>query len=291
MREKKVKPVNQQDRIEKIAAKIENFLNIGLEAGEDVLHYARSALGIETVEEVGELLCDEELYGDGIIDLFFFPNESLRLDVEPLVPPEGLSQEAEENLWRCLHEKISTVNVGFVNDSYRTTIPLPGPILRNFIAQLKPGKKMHPGLYEGFITSEEKEKSIGARVRVRNSAYLSTPEREEFLLRMLQSLIRENRVSEEEAAFFPDAGTLLYEALDFMLKLFTETRTNKDIQDMIIQKRRFWEDSLKTADRFDREYGKLSPEFFMMQKLTPPVVNEEKAQKNICLADLIINLI
>ena len=70
--------------------------NKGFTAGEDVIHFAQSTLGIETIEDIADIMCGD-MDDTGILNLLMVPDLEIRRVVEKSIPPEGMGQD-DENL-------------------------------------------------------------------------------------------------------------------------------------------------------------------------------------------------
>jgi len=261
----------------KISDTIIHYLKNGLRVDADVIDYSMSTLGLSTIDEIGEILTSDDPHTDGIIDLVLFPDHGIRLEIEPLLPSVGLEKPIIEESIEKITQKTGRANIIFEKSDYSVSIQLSRDMVKDFITKLNMDRDISFTPSVDAMDQKNLKKIIEARIKLRNTKYHSTPQRADFLFHILETLIPDQNVD----------ITLLVQCLDFLLKLFSENKTDSNFHKMIAMEKRSWQKSLDMASRFNEDLKKYSMDFLMLQRVTPPVITPEEAELNIKIADLI----
>ncbi len=260
-----------------IIEEIEGYFRRGITAGDDVMHFAGCTLGTETVEEIRAIIADGS--DDGIAELVFSPPGDFMLTLEPRIPVDGLTAEEEELVFRELMDRIDTVAVYLGKERFRLEFVMTDAIARGFLRRLRLKMLLPHALEIEHGSSKQHHYSL-PRMLIRRSAYHATSERDEFLCRLIAAL----------TARFGDNEKIIAECIVFLLDLFSEEPRGESIRGMITDRKRFWEEALARVAEYRELSRGYSMDYLMSQRLTPPALNVEEAERSIRSAERITAL-
>jgi hypothetical protein len=117
-----------ENKNKQMAQKIIDILQGGLTLNADTLHYIDSTFSNPSISELEELLQDESsCETDSLIELLFFPDESVQMQLEEMlgvgmkVTPSNVAQFIMRlNLLRCLNPRLSASIAEYVPVTFQT---------------------------------------------------------------------------------------------------------------------------------------------------------------------------
>lgn len=258
----------------RIAEVVADRLARGVAAGEEAVFYARSSLGLESAEEIGALLSLGERDETGIAAIVFHPDEELRLAVEPMIPPEGLSARELRRVARETEGRVPRVHV-LLPGGIHAHMGVAGALLERFIGALNLQVPCADLAGNAPAPSVDADLVLRARVMIRNSGSRITARREEFLRRM-------HRVYLAEGC----AGAADFLArLDFVLRLFQDAPGDRDIYSMIAGKRNELLLQMNRAREYEEARAVMGNEYMMLRRIHPPVFNPVQAESELRFAE------
>ena len=265
------------DLLHVIADTIIEYFAHGIMAGDDVVFFADSTLGMTSAENIARLLADADLYGEGLYDLIFTPTPQLRTAIEILIPPEGLSDEARKDINELILISRKNTRICFSKTGHSAIVDLSEPIICRFLTRLNLNKRIVFPLATGTAYAVNQEFYTRVRVIMRNARYTASPVREKFVAEMIECMISNVLIQEE----------IIIDCLVFMLNLFGEVGQDIEIHSLISEKKRSFVALLADAANFHEYAGRYSMEYLMSQKIQLPVVDPDELRKKIYLTDLI----
>lgn len=271
--------MSNNDLISALSSVISDYFISGIVAGADVIRYARCTLGIESPSEIRELLADNQLYGDGIIDLIFYPGDDLQLRVERVIPAKGAPVEVVETVIRNILQRVEYTDISFLSNSIN--FKLSPSVLRNFVLKLNLTKDIKYAEINDIERPESRERCFKARVKIRNCDFYSTPGRDMFLHGLIAALSVSGDIDDDTFT----------SCIELVLKLFGETKTGEDVYKMITEKKRLWQSRICSIKEFNDANRKYSMDYLMSCRISPPAIDIEKTRKNIALSDLICSVV
>ncbi len=271
-----------EDHMNSIFSVIDCYLNNGLTASNDILAFAESTLGIESIKELCHLLTTGDPDVDGLTDLLFSPDLELETSIAPFIPVEGLAPDETLSLTVKILNKHDTVMVTLGDTDVDVPVMLTEPLLDRFIGKLnldKTSRAMNTGDQLSFFSEED---IISFRVLLRHSRYRANAERDSLIISLLEGL---GRIT---------GGTkpaIVHDCLSHLLELLSETPNNSDLSARLSMKMLNYKDMLEKAALFDDYLEKSTMEYLMSQKIQLPTFNVEEIRKKMYLTDLISSAI
>jgi hypothetical protein len=265
------------DLIHAIANTITAYFTRGIIAGEDIIFFADSTLGVTDEKDIARLLTDSDWYGDALRDLVFAPTPFLRIAIEMMIPPEGLSGEACKDICGLILSSLKNTCISFGKSGHSIMVNISGAIIARFLGRLNLNKRVILPLVTDTASAHNQEFCARARVIMRNARYRTSPEREKFLSEMIGRMISDKRFSEET----------ITDCLVFMLSLFEEFGDDSDVYSLISEKKRSFDVQLSDIADYQEYAQRYSMDYLMSQRIHRPAIDHEDIMKKIYLSDLI----
>jgi hypothetical protein len=260
-----------------IAARLIDHFSEGITAGDDIISFAESALGISSTDEFIAVLGDGDCYGGGLYDLIFAPGSGIRIALEPLIPCRGLSAMELEEIAEFVLAGQGHTLVTLGNDGSQASITLVPSILRKFVSNLNMNRPLNFPDPESCTDASRIGICTRLRVIMRNARVNLSAAQEEFLQRMLAHMIDDDRCR----------GDTILDSLEFMLSLFSEGGGDSDLQVIISWKKASCRKMLESASQFEEMTRRYSMEYLMSMRIQPPAIDPAELRKSMYYADLI----
>ncbi|MBW2706717.1 MAG: hypothetical protein JRD84_10465, partial [Deltaproteobacteria bacterium] len=109
-----------QDKNEVLADEIKKIIGKGIDLNEDVVHYIDSTFSNPTIEELQTILGDDaNCEKDSLMDLLFFPDESMQIQLEETLERYRPENEDRNNILTSLCRDPLQVTFHFEDDRGR----------------------------------------------------------------------------------------------------------------------------------------------------------------------------
>jgi len=295
---------------------IEMLWRQGLALTPDAQHYIDSTFSNPSVRELEEILGDESnCERDSLLELIFFPDQTLQVQLEDLLESHDFGREDEEKLTRALTAKRLQTTLLF--PAGRGSLPLAVPewVIGHFISRLNISKKPDPALVDAIRRYVPQPYQTLCKVKLRNTRFIFTPNKISFLSLFLKKITAEpqqrahspsrrsgtaglaseykNQIKSPYGRRFPAACCrvlqfrIVLSAYDFLLSFFEELEDDADLYRALIQKKRFYFQNLQKAERFSAQLNSSNMETLLLQGVRMPYINTAEARRRIGLIDRI----
>ena len=271
--------MNDKETINRIISKIESCFREGFILESHIIHYAESTLGVSAEDDIIDMLAGNENYGEGIIELVFSPDDEIRIGIEPLLNKDGIADDFQEEIIDHLKKSIKSANLIFPDTSEAFQAAISEQIIRSFVERLYLTRPVPYNINNNAETIMEKDGATIARVKIRNSRYVSTGERDSFLKKIIESYSSEGKIDQN----------LFFDLIEFLLNIFRRHNLNEDIYIIINDERRSLEKMLFQSKEFKEQNKRYNMEMLMSLKITPLAIDEEHVERKVKIADMILN--
>lgn len=247
---------------ERISSLISSYISRGLEPDTDTLHFINSAYGLTVADEISIFIGNGD-DGGAVVDMISSPSESLREEIESLIPPEGLSAD-----------EISTIEKSFA------TFPVMCPVYFS-------GRRIILSEADSLFCHKQILRRLNTGISFN---YISFPENpaEQFNFFRIRTLLRSKRfiTGIENSLFVNDLiqnyremKNYSFEELYHLILVCTEllNSTEKKPFEIFSEKKYFYENAAAESVEFSRLITTYSMEFIMMKKIQPPLITAEEA--------------
>lgn len=253
---------------------IETIWREGLALTPDAQHYIDSTFSNPSLPELEEILCDEfNCEKDSLLELIFFPDQTLQAQLEDLLESHDFGTEDEEKLSRAIIAKRLQTTLLFSAGRGSLTLAVPDWAVGRFISRLNISKKPDPALVDAIRRYVPQPYQALCKVKLRNTRFKFTPNKISFLSVFFKKMTAEFRI--------------VFSAYDFLLAFLDELEDDSDLYRALTQKKRFYFQNLQKAERFSAQLKNSNMETLLLQGVRMPYINTEEARRRMGLIDRI----
>lgn len=262
------------DRNALLADEILKILRKGLILSSDVVHYIDSTFSNPTIEELEDLLQDDfNCERDSLLELLFFPDETLQHQLEDLLESQNFEHEDEKKVLRYLCRNPLVVSFHFPDQRGSFRLEIPEPIAHQFIKRLNIAKQLDQNLLSTLKNSASQKYKNQFKVKLRNSRFAATANAVQFLTAFFKRIDTE---SED-----------VFKCIDFTLGFLEELKDDSDIFSALMTKKKFYLKHLKRTEKFEHQLQTSNIETLMLQGKVAAFINKNEAKKKMEIIDRI----
>ncbi len=263
-----------------LAEKIRGIFDTGSTLGSDVADYIDSTFSNPTIEEIQAVIADESnCEKDTLIELLFFPGESVQVRLESLLGDEtlgysGFQKNDEEKVLNHLYAKTPKTVIRFPDGRGEFKMEIPHEAAESFLSRLnitnKPDERVAAAITEHV---PEKFRAL-YNVRLRNSRFAHAENKINFLV-----------------VFFGKIGSKSSDpvaCLDFILRFLEEIEAGADISEALKDRKRTIMKNLEKTSIDDRKNENSNIETMILQGIRTPYFNKQEAMKQVVIIDEIV---
>jgi len=266
--------MDSEKKCNQLADKIRNLLGNGITLDGDVVHYIDSTFSNPKIEELKAILLDDaNCEKDSLMELLFFPDESMQLELEEMLEHLQLGKPDEDKVGDALGRESLRVNIRLPQDRGSIDLELPHEVIPGFIARLHISKNLDPKLREVINKYADEGAGDGYKVKIRNSRFLSGEKKIHFLCDFFEKLATQSH----------DFNI----CLDFALAFLDEINQDQDLYPALMAKKRFYLRSLQKAKKLENQIQKNNLETLLSQGKRVILVDQADARKKLLIIDRI----
>jgi len=257
----------------RLAAELRSLLcENGITLSRDVLDYLASALDITDPDELHRFV-DMEADSDlaSLLELIFFPDQELKIRLEPLLQELNLGKDDESVVLDCLLKDPLQLHVYFPESSKAIPLALPRDPARTFIQRLRIDRSPPRELLQAIDQAFTRQESLRIQVLLRSARFPFTRENQDFLLNILTHL--------------PPPAEGFQATLRYALAFLDELKGASDIANQLIQKKIFLEQTLDKAQALNRRLRSQPMEVLLMQRESILSFNTEELRSHLRIVD------
>ena len=263
-----------EKKCELIAAEIKKTLNKGIDLSADVVHYIDSTLSNPTIEELQAILADDaNCEKDSLMELLFFPDESMQIQLEETLERHRPQNEDENKILTYLCRNPLQVTFRFEDDRGTIKLLIPEDVTRQFLVRLKISKHLDAKLIESIFNYCDDKNLSRFKVKIRNSRFSPTEKKTGFLCNFFHSIGSQSN----------DA----LECLEFVLEFLDEIKKDDDIYQALMARKKSYFLSLQKAKKMDARLEKHNVETLMAQGERVVLIDQADVRKKMRIIDRI----
>ena len=263
-----------ESKNKQVAEKIIAILRGGLTLSEDTQHYIDSTFSNPTVEELDGLLKDESCCeADSLMELLFFPDESVQLQLEELLDGTRFQEQDQREIQDIVFAESLQTHFHFPDGQRVLQTEAFPSIMAQFIARLNLTRLLHPKLRAAIDRYVDQTLQTRCKVRLRNAKPISSHNKIFFLQAFFEKL-------QIEAKIF-------FEYLDFALSFLDELNDKADMFQALMAKKRFYFQSLQKAKKLDIQLTKHNVETLLLRGKRVSYIDRADAHRKIQIIDRI----
>ncbi len=257
-----------------VAQKIIDILQSGLTLNADTLHYIDSTFSNPSIGEFEELLQDESsCETDSLIELLFFPDESVQMQLEEMLGETRLQKQDEQVIQDLVCTKAFQTRIRFPDDRGTLGMEVTPSNVAQFIMRLNLLRCLNPKLSASIAEYVPVTLQTRCKVRLRNTKPITSQNK----ILVLQAFFEKLQIDSDE----------FWDYLDFILSFLDECKDGLDMFQALMTKKRFYFQSLQKAKNLDIQLTKHNVETLLLRGKRVPYVDGADARKKIQMIDRI----
>ena len=266
--------MNSEEKCNQLASEIRKILTRGITLDEDVVHYIDSTFSNPTIKELQAILHDDSnCEKDSLMELLFFPDEKLQIELEEMLETFQLEKQDEDCVLEALGRESLPVSMRLPQGRGSLNLALPHEVAPGFIARLHISKHLDGKLREAVNNFADLEAGIGYKVKLRNSRFSPGEKKIQLLCDLFEKL--EPQSHDFEAC------------LEFVLSFLGELGDVQDMYQALMAKKRFYLRSLQKAKKLEAQLQKNNLETLLSQGKRVILVDQADARKKMLIIDRI----
>jgi hypothetical protein len=239
-----------------------------------VAHYLDSTFSNPTVAELENILNDDtNCEKDSLMELLFFPDESMQLQLEKVLETLKLHKRDEQQVLACLCREPLHVWLRFADNRGALRLLLPEVFASRFLSRLQIGRHLDNRLLEAMRNFGDEQNRNHLKVKIRNSRFAPTPGRLEVLYAFFEKI---NPQNEDVIA-----------CLEFVLDFLEEFNEGDNLYRALMAKKKFYFINLQKAGRLARQLQQTNIETFLLQGKRVMLIDPVDARKKMQIIDRI----
>ena len=261
-------------RCETLARKILEILAKGIDLSDDVVHYIDSTFSNPTIKELQTILADDSnCEKDPLLELLFFPDESMQVQLEEALERYRPQHKDEDKILTYLGRDRLHVTFRFEDERGGLKLRIPEDVTRQFLVRLKISKHLDAKLIESILNYGDTKNINGFKVKIRNSRFSPSDTKTGFL-----------------CSFFDNIGSQsndIFEGLEFVLGFLDEIKKDGDIYQALMARKKSYCMSLQKAKKLDARLEKYNVETLMAQGERVVLIDPADVRKKMRIVDRI----
>jgi len=266
--------MDPQEKCEVLADEIKKILSKGIGLSDDVVHYIDSTFSNPTIKELQTILADDSnCEKDSLVELLFFPDESMQIQLEETLERHRPQNEDENKILTYLCRDPLQVTFRFEDDRGAIKLLIPEGVTREFLRRLNISKYLDTNLIESIVNYGDENNSKRFKVKIRNSRFTPTENKTGFLRKFFEKIGAQSND--------------VFECLDFALGFLDEIKNDSDIYQALMAKKKFYFISLQKAKKMEARLEKHNIETLMLQGERIVLINQTDVRKQMRIIDRI----
>lgn len=263
-----------ESKNKQVAEKIIDILQDGLTLHANTLHYIDSTFSNPSIGELEELLQDQSsCETDSLIELLFFPDESVQLQLEEILGDTQLQKQDEKDIQRMVCIKPLQIRIRFPDDRGTLLMAATPFNVAQFIAHLNLLRSLNPKLSTSIAEYVPVALQTRCRVRLRNTKPITSQNKILFL----QAFFEKLQIDSDE----------FLDCLDLILGFLDECKDGLDMFQVLMAKKKFYFLSLQKAKNLDIQLKKHNVETLILRGKRVSYVDTADVRKKIQMIDRI----
>ena len=263
-----------EEKCEILANKILEILSRGIDLSDDVVHYIDSTFSNPTIEELQAILADDaNCEKDSLMELLFFPDESMQIELEETLEQYRPQMGDENKILVYLCRDPLQVTFQFEDNRGALKLQIPKDVIPLFLTRLKLSKHLDANLIESILNYGDTKNISGLKVKIRNSRFSPSDTKTGFL-----------------CSFFNKIGAQsndIFESLEFVLEFLDEIQKEGNICRALMAKKKFYFIGLQKAKKMYARLETCNVETLMAQGERVVLIDQADARKKMRIIDRI----
>jgi hypothetical protein len=181
--------MKSENKNKQVAEKIIDILRSGLAINADTQHYIDSTFSNPSVGELEDLLQDESsCETDSLMELLFFPDESVQLQLEEMIADTHFQNRDEREIQNRVCSTALQTQIRFTDGRGTLEMMVTPSNAAQFIERLNLSRCPDPKLRSAIARYVHQRLQIRCKVRLRNTRPITSPNKISFLQAFFKKL-------------------------------------------------------------------------------------------------------
>lgn len=266
--------LDTEKKCELLAGEIAGLVRKGIRLSSDTLHFIDSTFANFNSQDLAAILADaSDCQRDVLVELIFFPDESIQASLEELLEHLNLEKNAETRLRVLLFEQEIYTAIHFPDSRQPLKLKMPSSAIDQFISRLNFSKRLDIKLIEAIHKNVSENAQNQVKVKLRNARKIPTGYLTDFLIAFFENL--------------NTTDTELIECLELILDILADIPDNRDIFSGLMARKRFYFKSLQKVTKIEEKLRKNNMETLILQGQRVPYINKSDAIRKMGFIDKI----
>ena len=268
------------DKYKLLADRILDCLSRKITLSDDVIHYIDSTFSSPTADDLQKILQDDgDCEKDPLIELLFFPDENLQIELEDILENHRYSKQDEAILQACLSAEPHCIKFCLAADKETIDVGMPHAAIEQFVLRLNIAHNPDPETLKAINENVSEKHRRLLKVKLRNSRLKPSQNKREFL-----------------SCFFKKMDSAKKDYLgcfEFALSFLGDISEAEDIFETLMARKKFFFKHLQKARQFDEQLqaNNMNMETLMLQGRRAAFINKTEAKDSMRLIDRICQTI
>ena len=257
-----------------VAEKIIEILRDGLTLNADTQHYIDSTFSNPSIGEFEALLQDESsCETDSLMELLFFPDESVQLQLEEMIEDTHFQRRDEQEIQKRVCSTALQTQIRFSDDRGTLEKRVAPSNAARFIERLNLSRCLDPKLRSAITRHVHPELQTRCKVRLRNARPLTSPDKISFL----QTVFKKLQIDNDN----------FFDHLDFAVSFLDALNAEADIFQALMARKKRYLQSLQKAKKLDNQLTQHNVETLLLSGERVSYIDKADARKKIQIIDRI----
>jgi hypothetical protein len=261
-----------ESKNKQVAEKIIAILQSGLTLNAATQHYIDSTFSNPSVDEFEELLQDESSCETAsLMQLLFFPDESVQLELEEMIEETHFQLRDEQEIQKRVCATSLQTQIRF-SDGRGTLQKRVAPSnAAQFIERLNLSRCLDPKLRSAISRHVHQGLQTRCKVRLRNARPITSPDKISFL----QTVFKNLQIDNDD----------FFDHLDFTVGFLDELNDEADMFQALMAKKKRYLQSLQKAKKLDNQLTQHNVETLLLSGERVSYIDKADARKKIQIID------
>ena len=256
-----------------LADKIAELLRNGIQAGPDVIDYINSTYGNPGVEEIKALIDQQGgSERETLVELLFFPDESLQLQLEEALQAHGYTTEDAATVAADLASRNLRAAVSLGDTGRTLNVRVDRGVVDPFLTRLNIDYTTDADLRRTSAEVFPADRRTKIGVRIRNARTRPAGRLLDFFLRYIRAM---------------HADRFFFEDLDFLLAFMQAMDGDADVYESLTKEKRKCRRHLNKIESVENKLRKTNVETLLLQGGRYPYIDRNRTMKTIAAIDRI----
>jgi hypothetical protein len=263
-----------ESKNKQVAEKIIAILQSGLTLNAATQHYIDSTFSNPSVDEFEELLQDESsCETDSLMELLFFPDESVQLELEEMIEETHFQRRDEQEIQKRVCSTSLQTQIRFSDGRGTLQKKVAPSNAARFIERLNLSRCLDPKLRSAIARYVHQGLQTRCKVRLRNARPITSPDKISFLQMVFKNL----QIDNDD----------FFDHLDFTVSFLDELKDEAGMFLALMARKKSYLHSLQKAKKLDNKLARHNVETLLLRGERVSCIDKADALRKIQIIDRI----